>query len=167
MKNCPKCNTPVDDNAVFCPNCGASVQPQPMYNQQAMPNGAPVPPAYVPQVNPYDHTAEFSPEEVSDNKLFALLVYLFDFIGVIIALLANQSKNSKYLSFHIKQSLKLTITEVMIAFITAVLCWTCIVPFAGAVCVIILLVVKIIAFIKTCMNKSVEVPIVRSLKFLN
>lgn len=42
MKNCPRCNAQMEDNAVFCQNCGFSVaqqaEPQaqqPQYNQYA------------------------------------------------------------------------------------------------------------------------------------
>lgn len=42
MKNCPRCNAQMEDNAVFCQNCGFSVaqqaEPQaqqPQYNRYA------------------------------------------------------------------------------------------------------------------------------------
>ncbi len=28
MKNCPKCGAPVDDSAIYCTTCGASLVPQ-------------------------------------------------------------------------------------------------------------------------------------------
>lgn len=118
-------------------------------------------------VNPYDHTAEFSPEDVHNNKLFALLVYLMGIIGIVIAILAKKTSDSPYLSFHIKQALKIVITETIVAVLTVFLFWTCIVTFAGAVCSIIIVVVDVICFIQTCRNKSVEVPIIRSFGFLN
>ena len=194
MKNCTNCNTPIDDNAVFCHNCGTSQptvgsqQPQqPIGNQQPMgnpqqPMGNPQQPMGNPQqpnanqnfAQPYqmpvssdDHTAEFSPTDVSENKLFALAVYLLGAVGIIIALISRVSKPSPYLNFHIKQGMKIFISEILVGLLTALLSWTCIMIPVGAIAVIVLAVVSIICFVNTCKGKSVEAPIVKSLKFLD
>lgn len=81
MKTCPNCNVQLDDAATFCANCGAriseSAQAQPQYTQNT---------AVPPQGDPYDHTAEFDPQDISDNKVFAMLGYLLGTVGIIIAL---------------------------------------------------------------------------------
>lgn len=181
MKVCPNCKTQLADDAGFCTNCGTNLQqppqnfneaPQQNVNAQPQQNNAyaqPQPNAYpapVPVVKPTDHTAEFTAEDVSANKLFALLVYAMSIIGVFLALVARIGGKSDYLNFHIKQGLKLVVAEVIVGFVTAVLSWTCIVPIAGAICIGILLVLDVICFIQTCRGKSVEVPILSSFGFL-
>ncbi len=168
MKTCPKCNTVHNDDAMFCPNCGTSFQGEVNHPNNSAYNQPPQygRPAAAPVMDPYDHTAEFDINDVKNNKLFALLVYATSILGVVIALIANISQKSAYLSFHINQALKISITEIIVSVITVFLFWTCIVPVAAGVVSVILLVVTIICFCKTCANKSVEVPIIRSLPFL-
>lgn len=164
MKNCPNCHIQINDEAVFCPNCGASVagasQPQGQPNYQQ-------PPVYsqpVPTFDPYDHTAEYDPKDISDNKVISMLVYLLGAVGIVIALLA--SSTSKYVGFHLRQALKFTVVEILLALITVVLCWTFIVPIAAGVCCCILFVLKVIAFFQICSGKAKEPAIIRSLGFL-
>ena len=168
MKNCPRCNANLDDNAMFCTTCGlqfANPQEQPAQNTYTQPNPAAAYPVAA-TVNPYDHTGEFSAEDVAENKLYAMLLYLTSVIGVIIALLVQKNKDSAYLSFHIKQTLKIVIVQTLLSLATAVLYWTCIAGIAGGVCLIITLVVQFICFFNTSANKSIEAPIIRSLGFL-
>lgn len=114
MKTCPNCNAQLDDNAIFCTACGTqfgAVPPQQNAippQQNAIPpqqNAVPPQPAFAPAYDPYDHTAEFDPKDISDNKVFAMICYLMGFIGIIVALLATNS--SKYAMFHVRQALKI------------------------------------------------------------
>ena len=154
MKLCPKCNTQCEDNAAFCTACG--------YNFAGT-QQAPAP-AYAPAYDPYDHTAEFTAKDISENKVISMLVYLMGAIGIIIALLA--SGTSPYAAFHVRQALKFTVIEILTAIVTAVLFWTIIVPFAGAIFLAILLVIKIICFFQICGGKAKEPAIIRSFGFL-
>ena len=146
---------------------------QPAYQSQVQPDfqaqGYQAVPPYaaapMPVPNPTDHTAEFDPADVAENKLYALLAYLTSVIGIIVALLAD--KESPYLKFHIRQVLKLTIVETLLALIIAILSWTVIVPIVGGIAMVVVLVVEIICIVRVCGNKSVEPPIISSLKFLN
>lgn len=131
-----------------------------MYNN-GMPYGMP----QQPYVAPKDHTAEFDPKDISENKVMALTAYILGTIGIIIALLA--AKESPYAGFHVRQALKLTIVNVLLSIISLVLCWTLIVPIAGGVCAVIILVVRIICFFQVCSGKAKEAAIVSSFGFLN
>lgn len=118
-------------------------------------------PAFAPAYDPYDHTAEFDPKDISDNKVFAMLCYLMDFIGIIVALLATHS--SKYTMFHVRQALKITVVSILSVFVL-------IIPFLGWIAFPILQgiiwVIKIISFIQICSGKAKEPAIIRSFGFL-
>lgn len=151
MKNCPNCGTQLGDEASFCSNCGASFGTQPPFAQN-------------PYLDPYDHTAEFDPKDISDNKVFAMVVYLLGTIGVLIALLASHS--SKYAMFHVRQALKFTVTEILMVICAALLCWTVVAPILAAIMCVVFLVIKIICFFGVCSGKAKEPAIIRSLGFL-
>ena len=148
MKVCPNCQTQLDDNVAFCPTCGMSF------------TGAPAPQAPVAVVDPTDHTAEYDAKDISDNKVIAMMPYLLDFIGVIIALLAIN--NSPFVSFHVKQAMKIMVCS----YISVILV---IIPFLGwavmGIVFAIAFVLRIIGFIYVCKGKAKEIPIVSSLGF--
>lgn len=154
MKFCPNCHLSYDDSANVCGQCGGPLQMIPQQFRQ--------PPQMM--VDPTDHTAEFDPKDISDNKVFAMLPYLMSFIGVIIALLAAPS--SPYTMFHVRQGLKLLVTEILLGFCAAILAITIIVPIAAAVCMMILAVIEIICFFRVCNGQAKEPPIVKNLPFL-
>lgn len=157
MANCKVCGAPLNENAPFCGNCGAptgnpgqAVPPYGTYGQ--------------PVFDPSDHTAEFDAADISENKVYAMAAYLLGLVGIALALLAGGS--SKYAGFHCRQAMKLEVIQVLIGIVTAVLCWTVIVPIAAAVCMMVLLVVRIICFVYVCKGKAKDVPIVGSFGFL-
>ena len=151
MKICPNCHAQLDDSSIFCTSCGTqfgAVPPQ----QNAVPpqqNAVPPQPAFAPAYDPYDHTAEFDPKDISDNKVFAMLCYLMDFVGIIIALLATHS--SKYTMFHVRQALKITVVSILSVFviIIPILGWI-----AFPILQVILWVIKIISFFQICSGKA-------------
>lgn len=129
---------------------------QPVYQQPVYPQQ----PAY----DPADHTAEFDPEDVSQNKVIAMAAYILGTVGIIIALLA--APQSKYAAFHSRQALKLDIVSTLLLIVSAVLAFTFIVPIAGAVCIAILFVVRIICFFQVCSGKAKDAAIIGKLPFL-
>ena len=81
-----------------------------------------------------------------------MAAYILGTVGIIIALLA--APQSKYAAFHSRQALKLDIVSTLLLIVSAVLAFTFIVPIAGAVCIAILFVVRIICFFQVCSGKA-------------
>lgn len=154
MKNCPNCNAQLADNAAFCTSCGTPLQnPGQQYYGKA-----------VPMYDPYDHTAEFDQKDISDNKVYCMLVYLMGWIGILVALLA--APQSPYTAFHVRQALKINVTITLMSIVSALLIWTILVPIAAGIMLIVFSVIQIICFFQICEGKAKEPAIIRSLSFL-
>ena len=141
MAFCPNCGSQIPDDAAVCPNCG-NVRSDIF-------------------TDPSDHTAEFSPKDISDNKVFAMASILISTVGIIITLLAAQK--SEYAMFYARQALKMMVCQVLcvLMFIIPFLGWL-----AGGICLMIIFVLKIICFFNICSGKAKEVPIISSFGFL-
>lgn len=181
MKNCPVCNAQLNDEAAFCTQCGTPLRDGKARKRRQRPSRRAI---RRRGQRPRLHTSRpsrirrrprrmsthmttrrnFSAQDISDNKVFAMLMYLTGWIGIIIALLA--SKESRYVAFHLRQALKIEVVGILLVLISAVLFWTFIIPIAGGVCMIILLVLRIISFFQICSGKAKEPAIIRSLGFL-
>lgn len=163
MRTCPNCHCQLDDDALYCPVCGTAVNayipPRPTHTEPKTEETTPI-----PTVDPYDHTDEYLEEDINGTKLICMLVYLLDFFGVIIGLLA--ARESEYTAFHIRQSMKFTVLEVLIGLVTGLLCWTVIVPVIAAVAIIVLLVIKFVCFTQVCSGLAREPVLIRSISFL-
>ncbi len=166
MKTCPNCHSEIPDEAVFCPVCGTAVEtipaPLPRPDAAYSSTGSYAPPA--PVDDPYDHTKDFEQADISENKLLCMLVYLLDFIGIIIALLG--AKDSPFVRFHIRQSMKYTVLEILLTVIVVLLCWTVVVPILGAAALIVLVIIKLVSFCNVCCGKAVEPHLIRGIGFL-
>lgn len=145
MKFCPNCHQTYDDSANVCGQCGAQLI--------AIPNNV--------TADTTDHTSEFDPRDISDNKIFAVCPYIFSVLGIIIALLASGS--SPYTAFHVRQSLKLTVFTVLFSVLAVI-------PFLGWIVVglwyIAAAVIQIICIVRILQGKAKEVPIVNKVPFL-
>lgn len=187
MKFCLQCGTELVDAPVAqaaaqpapeapAPEAQAPVyhQPQPQaqyennapygaaYGAQA--NAAYAAPQYAAPADPDDHTAEFDAEDIAQNKLYAVSVYLFGIIGIIIAALV--AKDSAFVKFHIRQVLKFMIVSTILAVAAVLLSWTIVVPIAAGVCVCIVLVLEIISFVQACKGQAKDPAIIKKIGFL-
>ena len=187
MKNCPNCQAQYDDTMKFCLQCGTELVDAPVEEAAPAPEATPAPeaqaqyqqpaydPAYAqyqqpqyaapaPAADPADHTAEMDAQDIEKNKLYAICVYPLGVIGIIIALLA--AKDSEFVKFHVRNVLKFWIVEILLTIVSAILCWTFIVPIAAGVCLCIVLVLGIIAFVQACKGQAKDPAIIKSIKFL-
>ena len=150
MKVCPNCKQTYGDEVAVCSQCGVTLS-------NAVPQAYPV----NPQAST-DHTAEFQKDDISQNKVLAMLPYLMGWIGIIITLLA--AGTSAYAGFHVRQALKIQVCTTLVAIIGAII------PFIGWLAIgifgIIALVINIICFFSVCKGEAKEPPIVSSLGFL-
>lgn len=146
MAFCSNCGNQIQEGTTFCANCGTPVSgnPQPVV-------------AY----DPADHTAEFDPQDISDNKIFAMSAYLLGVLGIIIALLVGS--HSPYAMFHARQSLKISLVSILCTLVM-------IVPFigwiVGGIACIIVTVIAIICFFQVCKGQAKEPAIIKDLNFL-
>ena len=111
--------------------------------------------------DPKDHTSEFDPKDIEDNKLFAILPYFFSCIaGIIVGIYV---KDSEYVKFHIKNSIRLDLSALILLLIA-------IIPFVGwivaIVGAIVLVVIDIICIVWAFQGKAKEIPIISSIGFL-
>ena len=147
MAFCSNCGKELPEGANVCPGCGTAV------------GGAPA----VVEAD-WDHTEEFDAQDISDNKVYALSAYLFSFLGILLCHLL--AKSSDYAQFHAREALKIDVVTVVVYLLSCLLCWTCIVPVAGIILIVILFVVRIIAFFQVCKGQAKEPWLIRSIKSL-
>ncbi len=142
MKSCKNCQQPVEDNAEFCPHCGAALV----------------------SLDPYDHTREYDPQDIAKHKLYAMAVYLLGFLGLLLAHLVKE--DSPYLEFHKRQALRMLLVEVLLCCVILFLLWTILLPMMAGVFLGVSLVLRFICFAQVGMGQAKEAVLIRSIKFL-
>ena len=113
-----------------------------------------------------DHTAEFDPKDVEDNKAMGILAYI-SFLVLIPIFAAPTSKYSRY---NASQGLVLLIGEVLVSVVFGVLG---IIPFVGVVFRIIMwllnigfLGLSILGIVNVVNGKGKDLPIAGKIKLL-
>ncbi len=139
---CPKCGTQVTENDRFCPTCGE-------------PMGVAEKP-----VRETDHTEMFSEEDRERTRFLSALCYL-NFLFAIIGLLVEP--NSKFLRYHLNQSLVLTIFSLLcgVVAIIPVLGWI-----ASGIGAIAVLVFMIMGIVRAVNREAKDLPIIGKYKIV-
>ena len=132
---CPKCGTQVPENDHYCPTCG---EPVGMTN--------------VPDES--DHTAMFEEEDIRRTNILSALCYL-SFLFVILGLLIEP--NSKFLRYHINQSIVLQIFGVVAALVAIipVIGWI-----VGCVASIAAVVFLIMGIVRAYKGQAKDLPLI-------
>lgn len=167
MAFCEKCGAKMEDNAKFCPSCGAGVDgAQGQQSQQSNQSGN-----FQDTLNKYiataDSTADFDQQDIAQNKVMAILAYIW--ILFLVPLLA--APNSKYARFHANQGLVLFLASICVSIVMAVFSW---IPILNiliyVVCSLIslgLLALMILGIINACQGRAKELPIIGQIKILH
>lgn len=114
MAFCKNCGNKLPEGSTFCSKCGT-----PVYDKSSQTDTEQH--QYGTQQNGFfnsdDVTAEFDPMDIKENKLMAVLSYMW--ILVLIPIFVE--KKSKYVKFHATQGLNVAIVSVGMAILVAVL----------------------------------------------
>ena len=139
---CPKCGTQVPENDRFCPNCGEAVAA-----------------AAIPAAE--DHTAMFDPEDVKRTHVLAALCYV-SFVLIVIALLLEP--NSKFLRYHINQSILISIFGILIGVVAIIPLLGWIASAVGAVMAVVFTVMGVIRAFK---GTAKDLPLIGKYTIVN
>ncbi len=182
MAFCPNCGTQVEEGKRFCPNCGtqlgAPAAPQPPsfddgpvqtapqqetvtaqpYAQQPAP--APVQEDFGSKVsnlnNTPDSTADFDPNDVRANKVYAVLAYF----GILVLIPILAAKDSPYARYHANQGLILFILQIIVIILGKI------VGFLGTIGGLITFVLFIIGIVNAAQGRAKELPVIGKFRLL-
>ena len=135
MAICNKCGAEIEEDAKFCPKCGAPVQ--------------------APEfVDPEEKTSQFDPCDIERTKVLSALCYI-SFVFMIVALLVEP--DSKFVRYHVNQSIVLTVFE----FICGLVCVVPIIGWiVGAIGSIAVIVFTIMGIVRAAKGKAIDLPII-------
>ena len=163
---CRKCGMKMSDTDKFCPACGEPVEPKPNsgFDFNAATETAKNKFNEINDTN--DHTSEFDPQDIADNKVISIFAYM----GVLILIPLLGAKNSRFAKFHVSQGVNLIIANLVItALSTMIEMLFGAVPVLGivssiavAALSILALVLTIIGIVNALNEKAKELPIIGS-----
>ena len=166
MPFCEKCGAKMEEEAKFCPSCGAGVNgQQSQYSQQNTQSGN-----FQETINKYmqteDNTSEFEQEDINQNKVMAVLAY----IGILVLVPLLAAPNSKYARYHVNQGLLLFIAEICLGVVMGIFIWipvlNIIMGILGGIVALLFFVFAIIGIVNACQGKAKGLPIFGKFKIL-
>ena len=148
MAFCKNCGQELPTDAQNCPNCGTAVESG---NFQAAASDA-----LQKATKTEDFTNQFDPQDIANNKVWAVLAYLGWL--VLLPLLISPAKDSPYVRFHTNQGLILLIASML----SVVLSFICIGVITGIICFVLM----IIGIINACNGHAKNLPIIGKFRLL-
>lgn len=171
MAFCTNCGSKIDDEARFCPDCGAPVVPgaskaEP-WEEEKKDFGTKINELN----NTPDTTSEFDPNDIQSNKVMAVLAYL----GILVLVPLFAARESRYARFHTNQGLVLAITEFVWTFVTRIIVGvfgyinTSVASIIGNVCGlvnILFAVLVIMGIVNAVKGRAKELPVIGKITIL-
>lgn len=177
---CPKCGKEINEEAAFCPYCGAKtdaaeeekVNEENKSGENAENTENEDFAAKIAKLNDTkDTTSEFEKEDIDDNKGMSILAY----ISWLVLIPIFAAKKSKYAQFHANQGLILAIIDtaywIVNGVITSII--AVISPLAAGIvggimglCGLVFLVLVIIGIVNAASGKAKELPVIGKFKIL-
>lgn len=117
MAFCTNCGSKIDDEARFCPDCGAPVVPEAPkaepWEEEKKDFGTKINELN----NTPDTTSEFDQNDIQSNKVMAVLAYL----GILVLVPLFAARESRYARFHTNQGLVLAIAQFAWTFVSRII----------------------------------------------
>ena len=170
MKYCQYCGAEITDDAKFCPSCGKATANNEQ-KSQAADYQKKVEDAVQGFMNTPDETDSYDANDISNNKVLALLSYL----GILIIVPLVAAPQSKFAKFHVNQGLVLLISSIVLNIATGVLSTIAffIAELVGAlvslVCGaagLVIFVLMIIGIVNAAQGKAKELPLIGKIRLL-
>lgn len=164
MNYCVSCGNPLDEGAKFCTVCGAVVggapKADPINSAQPSPEKeSKIEDTINKFTNTADTTADFSVDDINNNRIMAILAY----IGLLFLVPLIAARESAFARFHTNQGIILFLFGVIgsVLYIIPFVGWI-----AGGIINIISFVLFIIGLINAVKGDAKELPLIGKYRIL-
>lgn len=168
MKYCQYCGTELPDDTKFCPSCGKETSNNEQ-KSQAADYQKKVEDAVQGFMNTPDETDCYDANDISNNKVLAVLAYL----GILIIVPLIAAPQSKFAKFHVNQGLVLLIASIIVNIATGILSTIAffiaeiigaLVGLVSGVVGLVIFIFTIIGIVNAAQGKAKELPLIGKIR---